>query len=43
MNTNDFIVLDNIVPSVSPMPASNEIGDGLAHFFTFRVAASDTM
>ena len=43
MNTVDFIVVDNIVPSLGPMPTSNEIGDELVHFFTFRVAASNTM
>jgi len=43
MNTVDFIVVDNIVPSLGPMPTSNEIGDGLVHLFKFRVAASDTM
>ena len=42
MNTIDSIALDNIVPSLGPMATSNEIGDGLVHFFTFRVAASDT-
>ena len=43
MDTIDFIALDNIVPSLGPMPTSNEIGDGLVHLFKFRVAASDTM
>ena len=43
MDTIDFIALDNIVPSLGPMRTSNEIGDELVHFFTFRVAASNTM